>query len=194
LVEFGLYPKITTTDSHTSFPRSRSHNGPTNPRNKPQLNPTRKHNSKSKRLRQSGKHQTDRPQCPGGLSVRRARTVREEATDRPKMLPEPPLLHREKWTVRDRPADHPPRHGPSDTLVRTVRKLHAPKTHTDKMDRKRGAQEPARTRKTARLSGTSRTVRGDLADGPPGANQHSRGTRETTSNFQSIDLLNRWTD
>jgi hypothetical protein len=37
---------------------------------------------------------------------------------------------------------------------------------TDKRNRKRGAQEPARTRRTAGLSGTSRTVRGDLADGP----------------------------
>jgi hypothetical protein len=152
-------------DSHTSLPRSRSHNGPTNPRNKPQLNPTRQRNSKSKRLRQSGKHQADRPQCPGGLSARRAWTVRKEGTDHPKMLPEPPVLHREKRTVRDGPADCPPRHGLSDTLVRTVRKLHAPKTHR-KMDRKRGVQEPARTRRTAGLSGTSRTVRGYLTDGP----------------------------
>jgi hypothetical protein len=60
-VELGLCPKSTTKDSHTSLPRSRSHNGLTNPRNKSQTNPTRKHNSKSKRLRQSGKHQAD---CP----------------------------------------------------------------------------------------------------------------------------------
>jgi hypothetical protein len=165
MVEFGLYPKFTTTHSYTSLPRSRSHNRPTNPRNKPQLNPTRKHNSKSKGLRQSGKHQANRRQCPGGLSARRARTVREEGTDCPKKLPEPPVLHREKRTAHDGPADRPPRHGPSDTLVPTVRKLHAPKP-TDKMDRKRGAQEPTRTRRTAGLSGTSRTVRGYLADGP----------------------------
>jgi hypothetical protein len=120
LVEFGLYPKFTITDSHTSLPRSRSHNGPANPRNKPQLNPTRKHNSKSKGLRQSGKHQADCPQCPSELSARRARTVREEGTDRPKMLPEPPVLHREKRTVRDGPADRPPHHGPSASS-RTVR-------------------------------------------------------------------------
>jgi hypothetical protein len=158
LVEFGLYPKFTTTDSHTSLPRSRSHNGPTNPRNKPQLNPTRKHNSKSKRLRQSGKHQADRPQCPGGLSARRARTVREEGTDRPKMLPEPPVLHREKWTVRDGSADRPPRHVPSDTLVRTVRKLHAPKTH-----RQNGSKERhSRTRTNTKNSWAVK----HLADGP----------------------------
>jgi hypothetical protein len=39
--------------THTSLPRSRSHNGPTNPRNKPQTNPKRKCNSRSKWLRQS---------------------------------------------------------------------------------------------------------------------------------------------
>jgi hypothetical protein len=37
--ELGLYPKFTTKDSHTSLPRSHSHNGPTNPRNKPQTIP-----------------------------------------------------------------------------------------------------------------------------------------------------------
>jgi hypothetical protein len=158
LVEFGLYPKFTTTDSHTSLPRSRSHNGPTNPRNKPQLNPTRKHNSKSKRLRQSGKHQADRPQCPGRLSARRARTVREEGTDRPKMLPEPPVLHREKRTVRDGPADRSPHHGPSDTLVRTVLKLHAPKTHRQKGSKERRS----RTRLNTKNSWAVR----HLADGP----------------------------
>jgi hypothetical protein len=36
---------------------------------------------------------------------------------------------------------------------------------TDKKDQKKGAQELAQTRRTARLSGTSRMVRGDIADG-----------------------------
>jgi hypothetical protein len=93
------------------------------------------------------------------------RTVHDEGTDRPKLLPEPPVLHREKRSVCDGPADCPPRHRPSGTLVRTVRKLHAPKIHRQK-DQKKDAQELARTRRTAGLSGTSRTVRGDLADGP----------------------------
>jgi hypothetical protein len=48
--ELGQYPKFTTTDSHTSLPRSRSHNGRTNPRNKPQTIPKRKHEAKSKGL------------------------------------------------------------------------------------------------------------------------------------------------
>jgi hypothetical protein len=68
-------PKSTTKDSHTRMPRSCSHNGPTNPRNKCQTNPTWKHNSKSKGLRQSGKHLANYLQCLGGLSARRARTV-----------------------------------------------------------------------------------------------------------------------
>jgi hypothetical protein len=42
--ELGLCPKSTTKDSHTSLPRSRSHNGPTNTRNKSQTNLTQKHN------------------------------------------------------------------------------------------------------------------------------------------------------
>jgi hypothetical protein len=44
--ELGLYPKFTATDSHTSLPRSRSHNGSTNPRNKPQTIPKWKHKAK----------------------------------------------------------------------------------------------------------------------------------------------------
>jgi hypothetical protein len=102
--------------------------------------------------------QVDRPQCPGGLSARRVRTVREEGTDRPKMLPEPPVLHREKRIVRDGPADRPPRHGPSDTLVPTVCKLHAPKTH-----RQNGSKERcSRTRTNTKNSWAVR----HLVDGP----------------------------
>jgi hypothetical protein len=96
-----------------SLPRSHSPNGPTNPRNKSQTNPTRKHNSKSKGLSLSGKHQADCPQVGGGPS--------EIATQTSSSAPK-------KRTVRDGPANRPPRHGPSDTLVRNIRKLHAPKT------------------------------------------------------------------
>jgi hypothetical protein len=91
--ELGLCPKSTTKDSHTSLPRSCSHNRPTNPRNRSQTNLTWKHNSKSKGRRQFAKHQADCPQCPGGLYARRAQTVHEEGTDRPKLLPESPVVH-----------------------------------------------------------------------------------------------------
>jgi hypothetical protein len=59
--ELGLCPKFTTKDSHTSLPRLRSHNGPTNPRNKPQTIPKQKHESRSKGLSGSAKHQVDSP-------------------------------------------------------------------------------------------------------------------------------------
>jgi hypothetical protein len=39
-------PKFTTKNSHTSLPRSRSHYGRTNPRNKPQTIPKGKHEAK----------------------------------------------------------------------------------------------------------------------------------------------------
>jgi hypothetical protein len=105
----SAYTPIATPRIHThkQDPKQGSNNlkrTTKKPRDKSQTNPTRKQNSKGKGLRQSGKHQADRPQCPGGLSARRAQTVREEGTDRPKLLPEPPVLHREKRTVRDGPA------------------------------------------------------------------------------------------
>jgi hypothetical protein len=89
--EPDLYPEFTTKDSHTSLPRSRSHNGPTNPRNKPQMIPKRKHDSRSKGLKLScnnpgeqsatlGRtvrgHRADDPLPTGGRSVNRNRTTR----------------------------------------------------------------------------------------------------------------------
>jgi hypothetical protein len=119
-------------------------------------------------------------------------TVREEGTDRPKLLPEPPVLHREKWTVRDGPADRTPCHGPSGTLVRTVRKLHAPKIHRQNGSKERRSRTRTNTknnravrhladgprRPRGRSVTTSWTVRDDLADGPPYANQHNRETEK----------------
>jgi hypothetical protein len=75
--ELGLCPKFTTKDSHTSLPRSRSHNGPTNPRNKPKLKATRKRNSRSKGLKQSAVAWADRPYGGGGLSAGTRRTFRK---------------------------------------------------------------------------------------------------------------------
>jgi hypothetical protein len=75
--ELGLYPKFTTKDSHMSLPRSRSHNGPTNPRNKPQAILKQKHDSRSKGLSCPAGHLADCPQPPGGPFARARRTVRE---------------------------------------------------------------------------------------------------------------------
>jgi hypothetical protein len=69
----------------------------------------------------------DCPRRGRGLSARRARTVATE----------PLVVNREQRTVRDGPADRPTPHGPFGTLVRTVRKLHAPKIHRQK-DQKKG--------------------------------------------------------
>jgi hypothetical protein len=84
-----LCPKFITKDSHTSLPRSRSHNRPTNPRNKPKDSPTslprsrshnrptnprnkpqtiskRKRNTRSKGLSDSAKVQADGPRPSSG--------------------------------------------------------------------------------------------------------------------------------
>jgi hypothetical protein len=96
--EPDLYHEFTTKDSHTSLPRSRSHNGPINPRNKPQTIPKWKHDSRSKgfscpattladsprpwggRSAVTGQtvcgHRADGLRSPGGRSVNRNRTTR----------------------------------------------------------------------------------------------------------------------
>jgi hypothetical protein len=157
--ELGLYPKFTTTDSHTSFPRSCSHNGPTNPRNKPQLNPTRKHNSKSKGLRQSGKRQEDRPQCPGRLSARRARTVRncypnlQYCTEKngPSVMDPRTVRH----SSTDRPQTSCTKNPPTKWIERKALK------NSHEHEEQSGCQAPRR-----RSAVTSRTVRDYLVDGP----------------------------
>jgi hypothetical protein len=75
--ELGLYPKFTTTDSHTSLPSSHSHNGPTNPRNKPKMIPKRKHEVRSKGLSCRAGALADSPQPWGGRSAITMRTVRD---------------------------------------------------------------------------------------------------------------------
>jgi hypothetical protein len=134
--------------------------------------------------RQSGKHQADRPQCPGGLSARRARTVRNCY----------PNLHgaQKKRTVRDGPANRLPCHGPSDILVRTVLKFHAPKVHRQNRSKERRSRTCTSTKNSRAVrhladglrwprgwsAATSPTLCGDLVDGPPSANQHSWETEK----------------
>jgi hypothetical protein len=67
-----LCPKFTTKDSHTSLPRSRSHNGPTNPRNKSQTNHKRERNSRRKGHRQTTVLWADGPRGLGGPSPQKA--------------------------------------------------------------------------------------------------------------------------
>jgi hypothetical protein len=103
--ELGLCHKFTTKDSNTSFPRSRSHNGPTNPRNKLQTIPKRKRKSRSKRLGNSTQHQADGPRGWGGRSADTGWTVRDPRAGSPLNATEPPKAHPEIRTVRTLPAD-----------------------------------------------------------------------------------------
>jgi hypothetical protein len=75
--ELILCPKFTPKNLHTSLSRSRSHNGPTNPRNKPQTTPKRKRNSSSKGLSSTTKPQADCPRPLGEPSAWVRWTIRE---------------------------------------------------------------------------------------------------------------------
>jgi hypothetical protein len=73
--ELSLYPKFTTKNSYMSLPRSRSLYGCTNPRNKPQMIPKRKHEARSKGLSCPAATRADCPWSPGGMSTVTTRTV-----------------------------------------------------------------------------------------------------------------------
>jgi hypothetical protein len=105
--EPGLYPKFTTKDFHTSLPRSRSHNGPTNPRNTPQTIPKRKHDSRSKGLRCPATTLVDIPRPWGGRSAITGRTVRYPRADGPLIATERPNEHPTTRTVRIWSSDGP---------------------------------------------------------------------------------------
>jgi hypothetical protein len=104
--EPGLCPNFTTKDSHTSLPRSRSHNGPTNPRNKPQTIPKRKHNSRSK-LSNPVLCQADGPRAWGGRSADTGRTVCYPRADNLLIATEPPDAQLETRMVRTWSSDGP---------------------------------------------------------------------------------------
>jgi hypothetical protein len=95
--ELGLCPKFITKDSHKSLSRSRSHNRPTNPRNKLKLKATRKCNSRSKGLRQFVVPGVDGSRWPGGPSARARRTVRKVTADGSKMRPEQQDCTTKNW-------------------------------------------------------------------------------------------------
>jgi hypothetical protein len=115
--ELGLYPKITTKDSHTSLSRSRSHNGPTNPRNKPQTIPKRSETQRSKGLSCPANTLGDSPRPWGGRSAVTGRTVRYPRADGPLIATERPDEHPNARTVRTWSSD-----GPRATrAARTVR-------------------------------------------------------------------------
>jgi hypothetical protein len=186
--ELGLYPKFTTKDSHTSLPKSRSHNGPTNPRNKPEAIPKRKQNSKSNGLSNPAQCQADGPRGRGGWSADIGQTVRYPRADGLLNATEPPderhemrtvcTVHadypratRAEWTVRDLQADGPPNSSRPETAGQT--------------NRNKDTQKHATNTKNPRPTGSTWTVRAYQADCPPGANRrgNSRSRAQTRAPY-----------
>jgi hypothetical protein len=137
------------------LPRSSSHNGPTNPRNKPKLKATRKHNSRSKGLRQSALpgrtvrgDQADDPRGAGGRSARSRRTVQKSNPN----LQYAPSVNR---TVRELTADCP-------LLTDSPTNKIQPKP-TGQTDRNETTLELTKNTTNTRSAGSSRTVRDPLA-------------------------------
>jgi hypothetical protein len=100
---------------------TRSHNRPTNPRNKPQLKTTQKHKSRSKGLRQfavpgrtARMDQADCPRGPGGPSAGSPRTVGKSLPNHQYCTSKngSSILYlrtvRVRWTVRTHLTDYPP--------------------------------------------------------------------------------------
>jgi hypothetical protein len=119
--ELGLYPKFTTKDSDTSLPRSRSHYGPTNLRNKPQTIPKRKHEPRSKGLSSPTNILADSPRPWGGRSAVTSWTVRYPRADGLLNTTEQLDEHSNTRTVRTSSTEGPRATG----AARTVRDVQA---------------------------------------------------------------------
>jgi hypothetical protein len=158
--EPGLCPNFANKDSHTSLPRSRSHNGPTNLRNKPKNFPKQKHNSRSKGLSNPSQCQANGPRAWGRRSADTRRTVHYPRADSPLIATEPPDAHPETRTVRTGSSDSPRATG----AARTVRELQA--------------DSPARTR----------MVRCPYTDGPTNLlQQNFNTTKDLHASSQELD-------
>jgi hypothetical protein len=156
--ELGLCPNFTTKDSHTNLPMSRSHNGPTNPRNNPKQKATRKRNSRSIGLGQSVVPWADCLHGPGGLSAGSLWTVRNS------------LPNHQYCTLKNRPSAPHPQMVRAEKTVHThladrPANLEQPKAR-DKTDRKEATQYLAKNTMNTWSAGTSRTVREHLVDCP----------------------------
>jgi hypothetical protein len=163
------------------LPRSRSHDRRTNPRNKPQTIPKRRHEPRNKGLSCSAAVQADGPRPWGGLSATTTHGGRS-VTHYRRTQPAPPHADgpratRVARTVRDVPADCPPNHFPPKATVQP--------------DRNEGAQEHAENTKNIWDKSTTRTVCTLLADCPLGAKTAAReSTREHPTTYPSKDLPN----
>jgi hypothetical protein len=192
--ELGLYPNFTTKDSHTSLPRSRSHYGPTNPRNKPQTIPKRKQESRSKGLSNLAQCRADGPRAWGGQSANTGRTVRYPREDGPLIVIERPDAHSNTRTVCTLSTDGPRATGAART-VRDVQADGPPNTSRPKTagqpDRKENAQERTKNTKNTWTNFTTRTVCLLPADGPPGTGTAARArNRKHQTTYPSMDLPN----
>jgi hypothetical protein len=161
--ELGLYPKFTTKDSHTSFPRLRSHSGPTNPRNKPQTIIKQKQDSRSKGLSRPAKALADRLRARDGRSARTGWTVCDPRADDPLNATRPPAAHPETRTVCTLHVDCPR----ATRAAQTVRGLLVdgppnPFRHetVGQTDRNEDAQEHVTNTRNPRSKGSERTIRG----------------------------------
>jgi hypothetical protein len=168
-----MCPKITSKGSHTNLPRSRSRNGPTNPKNKFETNPKQKHNTRSKGLRQSAVAWADCLQGGSRLSVGPGWTVYKLKADHPKIALEPPVAHHKKRTIRTVLVERPPNllePKPKDSM-------HLTKTRTNKW----------RTRRTLSFVDRSRLPGGLSAS----CEQSSPSPSYSRSNPPSLCLISR---
>jgi hypothetical protein len=177
--ELGLYSKFTTTDSHASLPRSHSHNGPTNPRNKPQTIPKRKHEVRSKGLGCPAAALTDSPRpwggrsaTHGGLSVKHEQNDPTGTSTRGRSVLRPRTV-REQLVPR----------GQSATSWRTVRQTPSHQKPLANRIETKALKNARRTQKTPGPEGSTRTVRTHHADSPRAANR--RGSSSSRANSRA---------
>jgi hypothetical protein len=175
--ELGLYPKFIATDSHTSLPRSRSHNGPTNPRNKPQTIPKWKHEARSKGHSCAAGALADSLRPCGERSAITVRTVRDPRRTVCQTRTERPNQHLDTQTVRTTSLDG----ARATRAARTVCDVRAdspPNTlrakATGHPDRNQSAQEHATNMKNTWTNYSTRKVREHPTDGLPGTGTTAR--------------------
>jgi hypothetical protein len=172
------------------LPRSRSHYGPTNPRNKPQTIPKRKHETRSKGLNNPAQCRADGLRACGRQSADTGPTVRYPQADGPLVSTKGPDEHSNTRTVRTSSTDGLRATGAART-VRDVQVDGPPNTSQPKTasqpDRNTSAQEHTTNTKNPIPTGSVRMVHTYLADSPPGANM--RGNNSLRGNLRAPQLL-----
>jgi hypothetical protein len=180
--ELGLDPKFTTRESHTSLPRSYSHNGCTNPRNKPQTIPKWKQEAKDlavlKQLRRIVRsHLADCPRALrgrsanyGGCSVKHRQNNPTSTSTHGQSVPRP-------RTVRKQLVSR----GLSAMSKRTVRQTTSHQKPLANQIKTKALKNTRRTRRTPGQKPSTQTVRTHHADGPRDANRRGNSSPKTNS-------------